>query len=288
MAFVFPALDPVAISVGPISIHWYALSYIAGIVLSCAYGKYLLRRYSNGVTPEFLDGFAYGPAIIGIIVGGRLGHVLFYTPLYYMHHPLEILMTWQGGMSFHGGLLGVLTAAFIYGRRHGVAFFQLMDIAAVCVPIALGLGRIANFINGELFGVPTTVSWGVIFPQGGPMPRHPTQLYEALMEGFVLCAILSVMWMRGGRDATDTTDTIHTAHATTSHTTPFIWRHHRGAISGAFLFFYGIFRFAIEFFKDPAAQSSDVFYGLTNGHLLCIPMIIMGVIFYNRGCKNAL
>lgn len=261
MSLPFPAIDPVAFALGPIKIHWYALSYIFGIIGAAEYAKFLQNRFSNGMDTILIDRFAYGIAIVGVILGGRLGHVLFYDPVHYLYHPSEILMTWKGGMSFHGGLLGVLIAALIFCRKHNKGFFQLMDSAAVTVPLALFLGRLANFINGELYGKPTTVSFGIVFPGGGPLPRHPTQLYEACAEGILLCTILSILWIK--------TDL----------------RHQQGRISGLFLLLYSTSRFFIEFLKDPIAQSSQTVLPLTNGQLLCIPMIAFGLYLWRRRCS---
>ncbi len=254
MAIPFPNIDPVALNLGPLKIHWYALSYVVSIIFATSYAKFLQSRFPSGLSKELIERFAYGAAIVGIIIGGRLGHVLFYyDPLYYLHHPLEIFMTWKGGMSFHGGLAGVLVAAFLFCKSHKISFFSLMDNIAVAVPIGLGLGRIANFMNAELYGNITNAPWGVIFPGAGPLPRHPTQLYEAFLEGFVLLTLLSFLWIK--------TD----------------MRYSQGRISGFFLFAYGIMRFMIEFYKDPLAQGSQTIIPLTNGQLLCIPMILFGL-----------
>ncbi len=253
MALSFPLINPVAFSIGPVQIHWYACSYIAGIVLATAHAKFLLRRFQNGMDVDLVERFAYGVAILGVIIGGRLGHVLFYDPLYYLHHPSEILMTWKGGMSFHGGLIGVLISAWWFCRKYQKCFFQLMDITAVTVPIALGLGRIANFINAELYGKPTDLPWAIVFPGGGLLSRHPTQLYESLTQGLFLWIILTILW-------------------TKSH-----MRHCHGHISGYFLVIYALTRFFIEFLKDPIAQSSQTTLPLTNGQLLCLPMIVFGL-----------
>ena len=259
MALPFPDIHPVAFSVGPFHVYWYALSYIVGIFLSTLSAKYLTQKYSNGVMPELIEQFAFGAAIFGVIIGGRIGHVLFYDPFYYAGHPLEILMTWKGGMSFHGGLLGFLAAAWIFCRKHTLSFLQFMEVAAVHVPIALFLVRLANFINGELYGVPTTFPLGVIFPDGGPFPRHPTQLYEAFFEGLLLHLLLRFLWR-----------------------TPL--RHSFGKMSSLFLLSYGLSRFFIEFLKDPLAQNSQTLLWLNNGQLLCIPMIVLGIFLWWVRC----
>ncbi|MBX9977810.1 MAG: prolipoprotein diacylglyceryl transferase [Alphaproteobacteria bacterium] len=258
MAIPFPDINPIAITLGPFSIHWYGLSYMVSAILVVRYSKFLLRRFPNGLDGLLLERFVYGSFVIGVIVGGRLGHVLFYDPLHYVSHPIEIFMVWEGGMSFHGGLIGVLLAAGWFCKKHDKGYFQLLDNLAVAIPIGLFLGRIANFINGELYGKPTNLPFGVIFPRTEGLPRHPTQIYEAFFEGFFLLTLLSILWMR--------TDL----------------RQYQGRISGLFLISYAASRFFIEFLKDPLAQSSQVILPLNNGQLLCIPMILLGVYLWRR------
>ena len=174
----FLNIDPIALKIGPIEIRWYALSYITGLLLGWRYCVYLTRFPPKAVTPPQLDDFLVW-ATIGIVLGGRLGYVIFYQPLYFLEHPLEILKVWKGGMSFHGGLLGLILGAYVFARRHSIPILRLFDLISAVGPIGLFFGRIANFINGELWGRTTDVPWGFIFPRGGPLPRHPSQLYEA-------------------------------------------------------------------------------------------------------------
>lgn len=259
----FPLIDPVALSIGPIKIYWYALAYIAGFLFAVFYSKLLLKKYPNGVDTKFFENLVLGPALIGIIIGGRLGHVLFYDFEHYLHHPLEILMTWKGGMSFHGGLIGAIFATLLTSQKNNLNPWKVLDIAAVVTPVGIGLGRITNFINGELYGMPTDVKWGMIFPHAGDMPRHPTQLYEAALEGLVLFEIMRICF---------TNEKL---------------RNKPGVISALFLIIYGVFRFGTEFFKDPVAQGGAGFGPLTQGHLLCLPMILFGIWLYFKMNNNA-
>ena len=182
-------LDPVALSLGPIVIRWYALAYVLGFVLGLWYGKKLCQKYKISLSKEQFDEFLTW-AVLGVLLGGRLGYVLFYNLNYFLDHPSQILAIWQGGMSFHGGMLGLITAGILFAKIQKISFLTLADVTGTVAPIGLFLGRIANFINGELWGRPTGTSWGVIFERGGPLPRHPSQLYEAFLEGFVLFAVL--------------------------------------------------------------------------------------------------
>jgi len=271
MAIPFPTIDPVAIHLGPLKIYWYAIAYITGIVGGLSYAKAMLRCFPlyqgtsrPPLTPDLLERYAYGSLVFGIILGGRLGHVVFYEPLYFLNNPLEIFMTWKGGMSFHGGLIGVLVASFIFIKKHNLRFFALMDMAAIATPIGLCLGRLTNFINAELYGRITESPLGIVFPGAGLLPRHPTQLYEAIFEGAILFIILGFCFR------------INTIRLKT------------GSISGLFLLFYGAFRFVIEFFKDPEAQGSTTNAILTHGHLLCLPMILGGLIIFYLSQKQTI
>lgn len=252
LALVFPPLDPVAVSFGPIAIRWYALAYLAGFILGLRYCFYLARQNTAGPGAMLYDEFLTW-AVIGTILGGRLGYVLFYQSDYYFAHPLEMLQVWHGGMSFHGGMLGVIAAAVLYTRRAKVELFSFTDILACVAPIGLGLGRLANFVNGELFGRITDVPWAVLFPRGGDLPRHPSQLYESFLEGLVLFTIMFFL----SRQPT--------------------LRARPGFLSGSFLLGYGVFRFAVEFFREPDAQLGFLYGGATMGQLLCLPMIMFGV-----------
>lgn len=252
LALVFPSLDPVAVSFGPIAIRWYALAYLAGFLLGWRYCLYLARQNSNGPTAEMYDEFLTW-AVVGTIIGGRLGYILFYHADYYFSNPLEMLQVWHGGMSFHGGMMGVICAALIFCRKHKIIFFSFTDILACVTPIGLGLGRLANFVNGELYGRPTDLPWGMIFPRGGDIARHPSQLYEAFLEGLVLFAVLFFMSRRRSIRARP------------------------GYLSGIFLFGYALFRFLVECLREPDAQLGILVAGLTMGQLLCIPMAMFGL-----------
>ena len=250
-AIPFPMIDPVLVEIGPFALRWYALSYIAGIVL----GWLLLRRLvaldpvaANRMQVDDLVTWA----TLGIILGGRLGYVLFYRFADYLSAPWEALYVWQGGMSFHGGALGVILAVWWFCRRQGLDPLTLGDRVAVVVPIGLGLGRIANFINGELWGRVSDVPWAMVFPTGGPFPRHPSQLYQAFLEGGCLLVILLLLVR-----------------------SPAI-RARRGFLTGAFLAGYGMARSVGEFFRQPDAHLGFLFAGATMGQLLSVPMILAG------------
>ncbi|MBI3451949.1 MAG: prolipoprotein diacylglyceryl transferase, partial [Rhodospirillales bacterium] len=198
LALPFPAIDPVLIEFGPLAIRWYALAYIAGIVLGWRYARLLVARPPVFMTPEKLDDFIVW-VTFGIILGGRLGYVLFYKPGYYLYNPAEILVVWRGGMSFHGGLIGVLVATWLFARRNNIHPMALGDVVAAVAPIGLFFGRIANFINAELFGRPADVPWAFVFPTDpSRLPRHPRQLSEAAFDGLVLFAVLVVLARRPG------------------------------------------------------------------------------------------
>jgi phosphatidylglycerol:prolipoprotein diacylglycerol transferase len=258
MAFDFPALHPVAFSIGPLPIRWYALAYLTGFLLGWAYALRLARLEKDGrPTREDIDDFLPW-AIAGVILGGRLGYVLFYQPALYLAEPLEALKLWHGGMSFHGGALGVIAALIIYPYRRNIPHLRLADIVCASVPIGLFFGRIANFINGELFGRVTDVPWAVKFPAGGYLPRHPSQLYEAGLEGLVLFFILFAL-IRCERV-----------------------RQRPGIVSGVFLLGYGLFRSFIELFREPDEQLGFIIGHISMGQVLSLPMMLagMGLIAY--------
>ncbi len=250
-AIPFPVIDPIAIEVGPIVVRWYALAYVAGIVLGWRYGVWLCRRRPEILPPEAIDEIVL-TITLGIILGGRIGYVLFYNPAYFMQHPLEALMIWRGGMSYHGGMLGVFVGLWLFARRHGYTFFQVADIIGMVVPWGLMFGRLANFINGELFGRVTDLPWAMVFPHGGPLPRHPSQLYQAGLEGALLLLVLYVVWARGGQ-------------------------RYCGLLSGVFMAGYGVARFVVEFAREPDAHLGMLVAGLSMGQLLSLPMIAFGV-----------
>lgn len=256
--------DPIAIQLGPISVHWYALAYLAGFLLGWGYIAKLVKTQNLAMNREQLDRFLNW-AIAGVLLGGRLGYVVFYNPLYYSMHPLEILYVWQGGMSFHGGLIGIISTTLIFARREKINPLTLCDLVAAAGPIGLFLGRLTNFINGELFGRHTTMPWGVVFPHAPDMlPRHPSQLYEAASEGLLLFIILFIL--------------VRYAHMLKK----------PGFVGGFFLSSYALFRFLCEFFREPDMQLGFLYAGATMGQLLCLPMFLVGVIviFYTRR-KNA-
>lgn len=258
----FPSFDPVAISIGKLAIRWYALAYLAGFLLGWRYCLALARQNPKGPLPQDYDDFLSW-AVIGTVLGGRIGYILFYQFAYYLDHPLEMLQVWHGGMSFHGGALGVITAAYFFTRQRKIGFFAFTDLLAVVTPIGLGLGRIANFVNGELFGRAADVPWAMIFPRGGDMPRHPSQLYEAGLEGVMLLIVMSFLARMPKLRAPS------------------------GFLSGAFLFFYGLFRFSVEFFREPDAQLGYLYAGATMGQLLCIPMMLFGLYLMWRARRQS-
>ncbi len=248
----FPAIDPVAVHLGPLAIRWYGLAYAAGIFSAWWLMRSRVARPGSGWTEDQVGDFIFYAAL-GLVLGGRLGYVLFYNFSQYVRDPLAVFKVWQGGMSFHGGLIGALTAAALYARKTGKRFFEVTDRVAPVVPIGLFFGRIANFINGELWGAPTDLPWGVVFPDpaAGDIPRHPSQLYEALLEGLVLFAFLWI-FSRKPRPA--------------------------GVVSGAFLIGYGVARFLVEFVRVPDAHLGYLAFGwLTMGQVLTVPMLLAGL-----------
>ncbi len=250
-AISFPEIDPVAISLGPFAIRWYALAYIAGLLIAWRYGRWLTARPPRALSAEAFDDFLLW-ATLGIVLGGRLGYVLFYKPGLYLANPQEILFLWQGGMSFHGGLLGVAVAEVLFARRHGIRILALADIVACAAPIGLFLGRIANLVNGELYGRASEVPWAMVFPHGGPQPRHPSQLYEASLEGLVLFLVLHFLVRRGALART-------------------------GSLTGVFLMGYALARMSAEFFREPDAYLGFLLGGTTMGQLLSLPMLLAGL-----------
>ena len=247
----YPNINPVALQIGPVAIRWYSLAYIAGIV-----GGWFYIKKLNALT-KVLSAKAYDEiltwGILGIILGGRLGYVMFYNPMHFLREPAEIFMLWQGGMSFHGGLLGTIISMLVFCQKYKIKYLQLMDMCAVVAPMGLFFGRIANFINGELYGNVTTSPLGMVFPTGGALPRHPSQLYEATLEGLVTFAIINIAFWKFGK-----------------------WKY-KGYLSGLFLLLYGIFRAFIELFRQPDAQIGYIEGLVTMGQILCIPMVVAGI-----------
>jgi phosphatidylglycerol:prolipoprotein diacylglycerol transferase len=249
----YPEMNPIAFHLGPLAVHWYGLMYLMG--LSGAWGLLRLRlKYSffpRGFTPHQLADIIFYAAL-GVIVGGRVGYMIFYAWPDLRAHPLSLFYIWQGGMSFHGGLLGVIIALCFYAYKIHKSLGDITDFIAPVVPVGLAAGRIGNFINGELWGRVTDVPWAMVFPQGGNVPRHPSQLYEFFLEGIVLFTIL---WWFSQKPRP------------------------RWATSGLFLLCYGLFRFVIEFFREPDAQLGYIAWGwLTEGQLLSLPMMILGIL----------
>ena len=252
----FPAIDPVALQIGPVAIKWYGLAYVAALSFAWWYARKLAGTVSiwrkPPLEPNQVDDLLFWCAL-GVIIGGRLGYVLFYNPAYYLSNPLEIPAVWQGGMSFHGGFLGVVLAMYLYARFKGTEFLQLFDLAGAVVPAGLFFGRIANFINAELWGRVTDVPWGVVFPGGGPSPRHPSQLYEAALEGLVLFGV--IWWLS------------HRA----------LKLHKPGFIAGVFAAGYGASRIIVEFFREPDAHIGYLAGPITMGMVLSLPMLLAGL-----------
>jgi phosphatidylglycerol:prolipoprotein diacylglycerol transferase len=249
----FPNIDPVAIHIGNFGVRWYSLAYMAGILLGWwVIARENVARPLKNLSKNALDDMVVW-AVIGIILGGRLGYVLFYKPDYYLHNPLEILHLWEGGMSFHGGLLGTITAFYLFCRKHKIRFLGLTDLLACAAPIGLFFGRIANFINGELFGRVTDSPLGMVFPYGGELPRHPSQLYEATLEGLLLFIIMFTLLKKTGL------------------------RGHEGKLSGIFLIGYSLARIICEHFREPDVFLGFLYAGTTMGQLLSLPMLIIGL-----------
>lgn len=255
-----PQIDPVALHIGPLSVHWYGLMYLLGFLLFLWLGKLRLRKLNRpGWEVNLMDDLLfYG--VLGVVLGGRLGEVLFYQPGYYLAHPLEILAVWKGGMSFHGGFLGVLVAMAIVAKQKKIAWMDLMDFIAPLTPLGIGAGRIGNFINSELWGRPTDLPWGMIFPNVDNQPRHPSQLYEFALEGLALFALL---WLYSNKPRPT------------------------GAVLGLAIAGYGGFRFIGEFARNP---DSGIFglmtFGISMGQWLSIPMVIVGVWIMRRAYRN--
>ena len=249
----FPSIDPIAFAIGPLKVHWYGISYIAGLLFVIYVSKLLIRKNTQtNITSAILDDLIVW-LMLGITVGGRLGYVLLYNPSHFLQHPLEAFMPWRGGMAFHGGFLGALAAMLYVTRRKKIKFFELTDLVAVSTPIALMFGRIANFINAEHYGRITDFKWGMVFPNAGPLPRHASQLYEAGLEGLVLFFLMIIAWQNNE------------------------WRNRTGMISGIFCIGYALARFIAEYFREIEIIIIQDPFEITIGQLLSLPMIVLGI-----------
>jgi phosphatidylglycerol---prolipoprotein diacylglyceryl transferase len=251
---IHPQIDPVALQVGPLAIHWYGLTYLLAFALFMLLGRARLRHptfQASGWQARDVEDILF-LGVLGVVLGGRLGYCLFYQPAYYFEHPLEVFAVWQGGMSFHGGMLGVLAAMVWFARTRQRPWLQVMDLVAPCVPTGLAAGRVGNFINGELWGraADPSLPWAMVFPFAGPVPRHPSQIYQFLLEGLALFGLL--WWFAQGRRA-------------------------RGEVSAVFLMGYGWARFVVEFFREPDAHLGLLGLGLSMGQWLSLPMVLAGL-----------
>lgn len=252
-----PTIDPVFLRLGPLEFRWYGLMYILGFLAAYFIIKSQAKKRAISLSSETLSDIVFLIAI-GIVLGGRTGYILFYNLAWYLSHPLKVFAVWEGGMSFHGGMLGGIAAAVYVFRKNKLDFWQMIDIISLTAPVGLGLGRIGNFINGELYGRVTDKPWGVIFPEGGHLPRHPSQLYEAFLEGVLL---FSLVWV-------------------ISSTRP-----PKGVVFWSVIGGYGLFRFIVEFFREPDQQLGFLWGGATMGQVLSLPMFILGIIMVIRGYR---
>jgi len=245
----YPVIDPEIVRFGPVAVRWYGVMYLVGFASSYALVRAQIKKQGLALSSDFLDSF-YTSIILGLVIGARLGYVLFYDLSAYLNHPSNIIAVWQGGMSFHGGLIGSVVAGVWCCKKFKVDSWLVADLVIVTAPIGLGMGRIGNFINGELFGRVTDVPWGMVFPNGGPFPRHPSQLYEFFLEGVVLFSVLWIMKsrMRGN-----------------------------GGLSSLFVILYGAIRFTVEFFREPDAQLGFVAGPFTMGQVLSACMVLAGI-----------
>lgn len=263
MVWQFPDIDPVALSIGPLEIRWYALAYLAGFLLGWKLVVYLSGLDADKRAIKVIDLDDFLPwAVVGVILGGRVGYVLFYQFHSYLHDPLSMFKIWEGGMSFHGGAAGMILAMIFYSMRRKIHVLRLTDLICCAVPIGLFFGRLANFINGELFGRVTTSPIGMVFPYGGSEPRHPSQLYEAVLEGFVLTAIMVIL-----------------AH------NPKV-RHMPGILSAVFLTGYALSRITVEFFREPDVQIGYIAGIFTMGQILCLPMLVGAAVLVVYALKH--
>ncbi|MBT3992224.1 MAG: prolipoprotein diacylglyceryl transferase [Rhodospirillaceae bacterium] len=260
-AIAFPNIDPIIFSVGPLAIRWYGLAYLAGVLLGIQYIKAFAAKPPYAMDRKNADDFLIW-VFLGIFLGGRLGYIAFYKAAFYLDHPLDILKVWEGGMSFHGGLIGVILAVILFCRQRKLSYWAVGDAVACATPIGLFFGRIANFINGELFGRISDVPWAMVFPHGGPLPRHPSQLYEAALEGLLLFIILFLL-SKSDR-----------------------WRLKAGFLSGVFMVGYAAARGFVELFRQPDAHIGFLFGTFTMGQLLSVPLVALGLYLIFRPEKT--
>lgn len=257
--FTYPKIDPVALDLGPVQIHWYGIMYLVAFATAWWLGKKRAEKPGSGWTKEQVSDMIFFGAL-GVVLGGRIGYMLFYNFPSLVENPLTLFMIWQGGMSFHGGLLGVLLAMYFFGRKYKKAFFDTVDFVAPLVPLGYFAGRVGNFINGELWGRVTDVPWGMVFPHAGPEPRHPSMLYQGILEGIVIFIIL---WVFSSKPRP------------------------RMAVSGLFALCFGIFRFINEFFRQPDAHLGFVAFGwMSMGQILSIPLAILGIVLMVLAYKS--
>ncbi len=262
---VHPQFNPIALDLGPLKVHWYGLTYLAAFTLFYVLANIRAKRapfVQEGWTRQQVEDLLFF-GVIGVVLGGRLGYVLFYKPDYYLSHPAEILALWQGGMAFHGGLLGVAIALWVFAKKQGRSFFSVTDLVVPCVPVGLAAGRIGNFINGELWGrlADPSLPWAMIFPQSGTdLPRHPSQLYQFGLEGLALFALV---WWYGRKPRA------------------------LGAVSGMFLMGYGVLRFSAEYFREPDSFLGLLAMNMSMGQWLCVPMVVIGALIFGAAQKDA-
>ncbi|PLC52355.1 prolipoprotein diacylglyceryl transferase [Pollutimonas nitritireducens] len=256
----YPQIDPIALQIGPVAIHWYGLMYLVGFALVWVLGRWRINRgYTDLSLRDLEDVIFY--CVLGVVIGGRLGYVLFYKPAEYLAHPLEIFYLWQGGMSFHGGLVGVIIVLLLFARKRNKSLLEVGDFVAPLIPLGLAAGRLGNFINGELWGRPTTLPWGMVFPHTGDgIARHPSQLYEMGLEGFALFALV---WLFARK------------------------KRPVGQVSAVFLMGYGTFRFLAEFTREPDNYLGLLAGGLSMGQLLSLPMVLAGAIIFAWSVKKS-
>ncbi len=257
MILIKPSIDPVILSFSILDIRWYSLAYIAGFIIGSIIIKYINKKQLNILSNKQIDSFFIW-SILGVIIGGRFGYVLFYQTSYFFTNPVYILKIWTGGMSFHGGLIGIIISMYLFCKKNNIQFFYLADLVSIVAPIGLFFGRIANFINNELYGKITNFPFAMIYPEIDLQPRHPSQLYEAFLEGIILFIILLTYFNKTKSDPTI------------------------GKISGLFLILYGTFRILIEFLREPDTQIGLIFNIASMGQILSIPLLIIGIMFFKK------